>query len=155
MISIHGDGAELRATAQTRPCLRVARATHPTIRDSTQCYTALECAAICASTQCYNVLLHSAMMCSHTVLQCAAMCFHTVLQCATVCYSMLQCALLLREGGMGWEYVDQGLGKVCACHLAFVCRQICIAQHLHFYTSLNSSICASLTLESTNHRPRQ
>ena len=83
MISIHGDGAELRATAQTRPCLRVARATHPTIRDSTQCYTALECAAICASTQCYNVLLHSAMMCSHTVLQCAAMCFHTVLQCAT------------------------------------------------------------------------
>ena len=89
MISIHGDGAELRATAQTRPCLRVARATHPTIRDSTQCYTVIECAAICASTQCYNVLLHSAMMCSHTVLQCAAMCFHTVLQCATVCYSVL------------------------------------------------------------------
>ena len=91
MISIHGDGAELRATAQTRPCLRVARATHPTIRASTQCYTVLECAAICAFTQCFNFLLHSSMMCSHTVIQCAVMCFHTLLQCATVCYSVLQC----------------------------------------------------------------
>ena len=45
MISIHGDGAELRATAQTRPCLRVARATHP---------------VQCASTECYNVPLRSA-----------------------------------------------------------------------------------------------
>ena len=39
---------------------------------------------------------------------------------------MLQFATVEGEGVVGWEYVDQGLGKVCACHPAFVCPQ-----HLH------------------------
>ena len=47
-------------------------------------------------------------------------------QCAAVCYSVLKCATVEGEGVVGWEYVDQGLGKVCACHPAFVCPQ-----HLH------------------------
>ena len=55
-------------------------------------------------------------------------------QCAAVCYSVLKCATVEGEGVVGREYVDQGLGKVCACHPAFVCPQ-----HLHLPTKDHST----------------
>ena len=63
MISIHGDGAELRATsAQTRPCLRVARATTTTIQS----------ASSRTSTQCsYNVLHADGYTLCKSVMHCA------------------------------------------------------------------------------------
>ena len=83
MISIHGDGAELRATAQTRPCLRVARATHPVQSASRECYnsTCIICFHLqCVRSQCYNLdslqcynLLHAN---SHSL--CNALCCYTI-----------------------------------------------------------------------------